>query len=284
MTTYSSVLEQYEKNKPSASGNKTKVSEEDRLKKYFTTVLPKGVQSATKTIRLLPANNGGSPFVEVNFHEVQVNGTWTKLYDPAQEGKPSPLNDIYHELMMSGDPGDRELAKSYRSRKFYIVKVIDRDNEKDGPKFWRFKHSTKMDGIFDKIVPLYNRGELHDPENGRDITLSLNLVKSGNGKEYTSITTIIPEDKSPLHSDSETMQMWLDDQTIWSDVYSKKSEEYLTLVANGEVPKWDSTLKKFVSSTTSMEDIVPSNTIYNTSVNIEEPQVEEVESDDDLPF
>ena len=42
MSTFDAVLAQYEKNKNAASSNTNKVSQEDRLKKYFTTVLPKG--------------------------------------------------------------------------------------------------------------------------------------------------------------------------------------------------------------------------------------------------
>ena len=43
MSTFDAVLAQYEKNKNNAtSGNANKVSKEDRMKKYFTTVLPKG--------------------------------------------------------------------------------------------------------------------------------------------------------------------------------------------------------------------------------------------------
>ncbi len=42
MSTVESVLAQYEKNKQAAGGSTNKVSQEDRMKKYFTTVLPKG--------------------------------------------------------------------------------------------------------------------------------------------------------------------------------------------------------------------------------------------------
>ena len=45
MSTLSSVLAQMEKSKQAASGNGNKVSQEDRMKKYFTTVLPKGVKN-----------------------------------------------------------------------------------------------------------------------------------------------------------------------------------------------------------------------------------------------
>ena len=38
MSTFDAVLAQYEKNKNATSGNANRVSSEDRMKKYFTTV------------------------------------------------------------------------------------------------------------------------------------------------------------------------------------------------------------------------------------------------------
>jgi hypothetical protein len=290
MSTLESVLAQYEKNKQSASGNSNKVSQEDRLKKYFTTVLPKGSRSGERRIRILPSKNGASPFTEVYFHEVQVDGNWVKLYDPKQDGKRSPLNEVYEGLMMTGVESDKVLARQYRARKFYIVKVIDRENEQDGVKFWRFKHNTKSEGVLDKIFPLFkNKGDITDPEKGRDLIINLNLSKAGNGREYTTITSIIPEDQSPLHSDSETLKLWLEDELTWSDVYSKKSEEYLEMVAKGEVPKWDSATGKWVSNSSEESEFMSpspqstSTSTPTTTVSDYDPQ-EDSESDDDLPF
>ncbi len=236
-----SVLAQYEKNKQSAtSSNTNKVSQEDRMKKYFTTVLPKGVRSAEKRIRILPPADGGSPFVQVKFHEIQVDGKWVKLYDPAQEGKRSPLNEVHESLMMTGVDSDRELARTYRSRTFYIVKVIDRDNEQDGPKFWRFKHNYKNEGILDKIIPIWrNKGDVTDSEKGRDLILELTKAKTPKGKEYTVIQTIMYDDPTPLHEDEETKKSWANDELTWKDVYSKKPVEYLEAIARGETPKWN---------------------------------------------
>jgi hypothetical protein len=254
MSTFDAVLAQYEKNKQSASGNNSKVSQEDRLKKYFTTLLPKGSTGEERRIRILPTKDGSSPFVEVKFHEIQVDGKWVKLYDPAQEGNRSPLNEVCEGLMMTGVDSDKELARQYRSRKFYIVKVIDRDHEQDGPKFWRFKHNAKGDGVLDKIVPIWkNKGNITDALEGRDLILSLALTKAGTGKEYTSINSIIPEDKGPLHADESVAQKWINDELTWSDVYSKKSEDYLEMVAKGETPRWDVESKKWVSNSTSDE-------------------------------
>ena len=168
-----------------------------------------------------------------------------KIYDPAQEGKRSPLNEVREGLEMSGRQDDKELARQFRSKKFYIVKVIDRENEQDGVKFWRFKHNSKGDGILDKIFPIFrNKGDITDLKKGRDIILSLGLTKAGTGKEYTTITSAIPEDPSPLHDDSKIAKSWIEDELVWSDVYSKKSEDYLEMVAKGEVPRWDSATGK----------------------------------------
>lgn len=280
MSTFDAVLAQYEKNKNATSGNNNKISSEDRLKRYFTTVLPKGSKGEERRIRILPTKDGSSPFVEVKFHEVQVDGKWVKLYDPAQEGKRSPLNEVYEGLMMSGVDSDKELARNYRSRKFYIVKVIDRDHEADGVKFWRFKHNHKGDGVIDKIFPIFrNKGDVTNPENGRDLILSLALTKAGTGKEYTVINSVLNDDPSPLHADADVAKTWLDDELTWSDVYSKKGEDYLEMVARGEVPRWDSTSNKWVSNMTAEETIgVP-----KSSTPVVDPQEDE-EADSDLPF
>jgi hypothetical protein len=281
MSTFDSVLAQYEKNKNATSGNANRVSSEDRLKRYFVTILPKGSKGEERRIRILPTKDGSSPFVEVYFHELQVDGKWVKLFDPKQEGKRSPLNEVQESLRQTGVESDRELARNYSARKFYIVKVIDRDNEQDGPKFWRFKHNAKQDGILDKIFPVFQKkGDITDPEKGRDLTLFLTLTKSGNGNEYTAINSIMPEDPSPLCEDQKNCDEWLADELVWSDVYAKKSEEYLEMVANGETPKWDTVTNGWVSNSQSEEVIGKPSSMKST---ILDPQVNEV-ADDDLPF
>lgn len=278
------VLAQYEKNtKKATSGNNNSASNEERLKKYFTTVLPKGEKSGEKRIRIIETLDGSSPFKEAYFHEVKVGEDYLKLYDPRQDNKRSPLHEVYLALNGSDDPANKELAKDYYAKKFYIVKVIDRDNEQDGPKFWRFKHNGKNEGIFDKILPIIrNKGNIMSSTDGRDLTLALTLSKNPkNGKEYTTITSIIPEDKSPLHQDNEIAQSWINDPTIWEDVYAKKSEDYLDIVAKGEIPKWDNDLKKFISTSQSTEEVTLSSTPIANS--LLDPQADEKQSDD-LPF
>jgi hypothetical protein len=280
MSTFDAVLAQYEKNKNATSGNNNKMSSEDRMKRYFTTVLPKGSKGEERRIRILPTKDGSSPFVEVYFHEIQVDGKWVKLYDPKQEGKRSPLNEVNEALMGTGVEADREAARQYRSRKFYIVKVIDRDHESDGVKFWRFKHNHKGDGVIDKVFPIFrNKGDVTNAETGRDLILSLTLTKAGTGKEYTVINSVLNDDPSPLHTDADVAKTWLEDELTWSDVYSKKSEDYLEMVARGEVPRWDTASSKWVSNLTTEETIGAP----RTSTPVVDPQ-DDADVDGDLPF
>lgn len=255
MGTFEAVQAQYEKNKNAGGGSKF-ANQDERMKKYFTTILPQGQTTGEKRVRILPTEDGGSPFTEVYFHEIQVDGRWLKLWDPKQEGKRSPLNEVKESLEATGREEDNILARSYRARKFYIVKVIDRDHEADGPKFWRFKHNSKQEGILDKIFPIFrSKGDITDPETGRDLILNLTLAKSNNGKDYTTINSIIQEDPGVLHADKATAEAWAGDELVWSDVYAKKSEDYLEMVANGETPKWDNDKKGWVSMSADEETI-----------------------------
>ena len=173
------VLAQYEKAK-SGGNSANKMSQEDRMKKYFAAILMQNENSGQKRLRILPTPDGSSPFKEVWYHEVQVEGKWNKIYDPGKnDNERSPLTEIHDELMSTGKESDKELAKAYKPRKFYIVKVVDRDNEADGVKFWRFKHNYKNEGILDKIIPIWKaKGDITDPVSGRDLIIELTKAKS----------------------------------------------------------------------------------------------------------
>ena len=274
------ILSQYENSKQGGSSNSSKMSQDERMKKYFAAILKDNEKQGQKRLRVLPTKDGSSPFKEVWFHEVQVDGKWQKFFDPGKnDNERSPLSEVYEELMSTGKESDKELAKQYKPRKFYIVKVIDRDNEQDGVKFWRFKHNYKNEGILDKIIPIFRqKGDITDPENGRDIILELTKAKTPKGATYTVIQTIMHDDPSPLHDDKETKETWVSDELAWNDVYSKKPEEYLEAIARGEVPRWDSDAGKYVYGN-SIEETVS----MGGKKTIVDPQSGD-EPSDDLPF
>jgi len=277
------VLAQYEKNtQRSNNSGANAMSQEDRLKRYFTTYLPKGTKSGQKVIRILPTPDGSSPFKEGWYHEVQVDGKWTKLYDPGKnDGERSPLTEVYEELMSTGKESDKELARQYRPRKFYIVKLIDRENEEDGPKFWRFKDNYKQEGILDKIIPIWKqKGDVTDANEGRDLIVELSKSKTPSGIEYTVVKTIMYDDPTPIHTDDTQMKEWVEDELTWEDVYSQKPVEYLEAIARGETPVWDSELKKYVYGDDTEVTLGGSSSVDSK---VSDPQAG-MEVDEDLPF
>ena len=277
------VLAQYEKSQQ--SGNNTpRMSQEDRMKKYFAAILDKNEKQGQKRLRILPTTDGSSPFKEAWFHEIQVDGQYVKLYDPEKnDNERSPLSEVYEELTSTGKESDKKLAMDYRARKFYIVKVIDRDNEQDGVKFWRFKHNYKNEGVLDKIIPIWRaKGDITDPDKGRDIILELTKAKTPKGKEYTVIQTVMYDDPAPVHEDKETADGWVNDELQWRDVYSKKPVEYLEAIANGQTPKWDTVLGKYTYGDSSVSE-----ESFGGSSKDETPYVDpqaDDETDEELPF
>jgi hypothetical protein len=280
------VLAQYEQSTQSSTNSGSKMSSEDRMKKYFAAILKDNEKQGQKRVRILPTTDGSSPFKEVWFHEINVDGKWQKFYDPGKnDNERSPLTEVYEELMSTGKEADKQLATQYRSRKFYIVKVIDRDNEQDGVKFWRFKHNYKQEGILDKIIPIWKaKGDVTDPDKGRDLILELTKAKTPKGTFYTVIQTVMYDDPSPISEDETQMSEWVGDELTWEDVYSKKAVEYLEAIARGETPRWDSEKGGYVYSNNETSEVSMGGTPAPKSINeVADPQVED-EIDEDLPF
>ena len=278
------VLAQYESSKQSGSSSTSKFTQEERMKKYFAAILKDNEKQGQRTIRILPTTDGSSPFKEVWFHEINVDGKWQKFYDPGKnDNERSPLNEVYDELMSTGRESDKQLATQYKARKFYIVKVIDRDHEEDGVKFWRFKHNYKQEGILDKIIPIWKaKGDVTDPDKGRDLILELTKAKTPKGATYTVIQTVMYDDPTPTHEDAEQASTWINDELTWEDVYSKKPVEYLEAIARGETPRWDTDAGKYIYSNNQEEEISMGGSVKSESKKSDPQSNDEV--DEDLPF
>ena len=290
MSSLDAVLAQYEKNKQESS-SKPRMSDEDRLKQYFTIALPKGTKQGEKRIRILPTTDGSSPFKEVFFHNTQVQGRWMKIYDAGKDstgnptGDRSPLNEVEAALKLAGDEQSKELARQYRSQKFYIVKVIDRDKEEDGVKFWRFKHNWKGDGPIDKIIPIWrNKGDVTDVNEGRDLILILQAVPLPGGRgEYTTVSSVMYEDPGKLSDNNSESEEWTSNEKTWKDVYSQKPVEYLEAIAKGAEPVWDNELKKYTYDDPTMKKNSTIDMGGNNTKSFVDPQTNQ-KADEDLPF
>jgi hypothetical protein len=241
-------LADYEKSKSSATTTERK---EVDLTKYFTLALGEKENSGTRIIRILPLDTEGKWYEIVKFHNLKIGKRWQKLYDPAQDGEESPLNDMY-KLLMKGDAEDKKIASNYRSRDFYIVRGIERGKEHEGVKFWRFPKVNDGSGIMDKIQPMMKflndknpgSGAFFNPVAGRDLVIS---VVRDTSKGYTKVSQIIFDEPGAVSQDQEQMMGWLNDQMTWKDVYKKKPIEFLRIVAEGSEPVWDNEAKQFVA-------------------------------------
>jgi hypothetical protein len=295
------MLKQYEDS--SINSSKSTDKKEYDLKNYFTTHLADGVKTATKIIRILPAADGTSPFIEFYGHKTKV-GKDSKVFAclKHEKGQDCPFCEAREALLATGKDQDKETAKKYSARKMYIVKLVDRAPEvKDGShpvKFWRFAHDYRKQGIFDKIYGIISaiKKDITDPVTGRD--LSVILARDQNN--YPIVQTITQLDSSPLSEDAAQQAEWLADTRTWEDVYSVKPYDYLAIVVGGGVPVWDKEAKKFVdkNATSTDEpaklDAELSLGVQNVKTNVtaaapttpavtSEP-VTAGEEDDDLPF
>ena len=109
--------------------------------------------------------------------------------------------------------------------------------------------------------------------------IELAKTKSPNGKKYTTVTAIMYDDPEPLHKDPKIAKVWLEDDTTWQDVYSKKPVEYLEAIARGETPKWDNDKGGYVYGDSSVGET----SMGGSKSNYSDPQ-EDADVDGDLPF
>lgn len=139
----------------------------------------------------------------------------------------------------------------YQAKKFYILRGIDKGAEKDGVKFWRFKHNFRNQGTWDKLIPALsdfveqNQVAFYDVNNGTDLSITVGETMSPNIGTYKTITAITTRGKSPLHQDPVLVRQWLEDPITWKDVYTPKKAKgidehrVLELIAEGNMPYWD---------------------------------------------
>ena len=205
-------------------------------------------------------------------------------------------------------------ACSLKKKRTFIARVVDRDHEEEGVKFWRFNENSKGEGIYDKLMSLYNtrkqesldegEGEynIFDLYDGKDIIINVSKsqIPDGFGGMKDTIAYNITDsgNRKPLSKDIEKANSWLNDEKTWKDVYSNKTADYLELVVNGKIPVYNKELGKYVEKTENevqqkkieeeaaneilKANYTPSEKKIDAIVNKDEPSG--VDTEDDLPF
>lgn len=145
-------------------------------------------------------------------------------------------------------------AKTFFSKKTYICRVIERGNEAQGPKFWRFNARNDEGDPYSQIKEIYEtrkeeRGgnyNIYDLANGKDLILKITPSSSGKG---VAINVTDAGIESPLSTDIELANSWINDSKVWKDMYSIKNAAYLSIVAEGLIPVWDKSEGRYVGKT-----------------------------------
>ena len=295
MANYLDYLDEYKKGtQKNNTGRKTY-----DLKNYFNTYLPDGVNSLTKTIRILKYDVTDRKFWgEMYAHKKEVEPKKWRTFTciKHEKGEECPFCETRKMLLETGKESDRELAKKFSARKMYILKIIDRDKEHEGVKFWRFNHSYDNSGTLDKILSAINAAgeDIIDYENGRDLKIE---IKRNQLKKPMINSINYAPNKSKLSDDQDLMEQWSNDDRTWEDVYSVKDYNYLSIIAMGKTPTWDKEQEKFVAKedqgqTNSQyeeddydSELTMGNNQQNTETSSQSQESSKKDDDfDDLPF
>lgn len=303
-------------------------------KNYLDLKLKEHEATKMVKIRFLPISASDSTvFFNITTHALKVDKEIAKsgfksyvcLNDEKVDSKEEcPIckksKELFDKSAKARQEGNEALAKSLfkeacslKKKTTFITRVIDRDHEDEGVKFWRFNENSKGEGIYDKLISLYETrkkesledcGEeynIFDLYDGKDIiiTVSKSKIPDGFGGMKDTIAYNITDsgNKKPLSKDIDKANSWLNDEKTWKDVYSNKSSEYLELVVNGKIPVYDKELGKYVEKTENdiqqkkIEEQAASEVLketYNVNNNFDDEVVNKetlIDTDeDDLPF
>ena len=294
-------------------------------KNYLQARLAPNENKKSITIRLLPfSSTETSPFHKVHMHQVRVNkevaqSGWKKFPCPIKNnhgGNSCPFCEVAEEakklrLAAISEAEKKqylEIEYANMARDMWVVRCIERGHEEDGVKFWLFNSSKNKNGVYDKIINLFEqrfisaqeKGKYHnifDLNEGNDLTLT--LTRNALGKTEVSITD--DYDKTPLSENENQAMEWINDTKLWSDIYVTKSYDYMSVIVEGGIPVYDKVKGTYVDKNKSIEEqrnAQQSNTMqakdlstFNAEVsNVIEHQQQVVSpilietDDDDLPF
>lgn len=264
-----------ETNEKKTSSTKTNVFNANN---YLNVKLSPTEDEKVLKIRLLPIDKDTpKPFKKIFMHSVKLT--------PEQQGKnPSKwksyiclkrTEDIDHETLGCKCPfceenakaykayseatndvekmAYKEIFKSYFATEYGIIRCIERGQEEDGPKFWKFPIRQDGKDPMSTIIRLYksqqeesiDMGEkplnILDINDGKDFKITINAVYDRDGKktDKTSISIEPYGKRKPLSENAEEMAKWVNDDKKWSDVFVAKTYDYLSLIIDKKVPFFD---------------------------------------------
>ena len=296
-------------------------------KNYLDLKLKEHEATKTVKVRFLPiSSTDGTVFFDIITHSLKVDKevakSGFKSYvclddEKADSNEECPIckksRELFDKAAEARKEGNEVLSKSLfkeacslKKKRTFITRVIDRDHEDEGVKFWRFNENAKGEGVYDKLWTLNKTraqealedGEenysIFDLYNGKDIIINVSksLIPDGHGgvKETIAYNITDSGNRKPLSKDVDKANEWLNDEKTWKDVYSLKGADYLELVVDGKVPVFNRELGKFVEKTENdkeqqrIEETIASEILTNKNVDVVNNDNVNNVVEDDLPF
>lgn len=286
---YDPIEEQFNKIRESQKKtNQSKKKVEYDVKNYLNIKLDKKETEKQLTVRILYLTpESKTPFAEVHTHylpsEERSYVCAKKTKDiPENIEKTCPFCDIRDEAKEQQKGANeatwnklKEIYKQNDSILNYVVRVVDRDDQDFGIKFWKISQST-----YETIIDIYKNNKkdginIFDKYEGKDLVVT---IKKKEGKN--KISSILPANKqTPIAKTEEEINSLITDDKLWTDVYSVKPYEYLELVINGKKPFFDKTIMRWVEK---KEETTNEEETQDEYVNGEYSDSEE--NSEDLPF
>jgi len=182
-------------------------------------------KEGANVIRILP-EVGDMPFFfqTVGRHYFPPDGK-KNVYCPkfTTEGeRECPVCEIVEDLYKSGDAANKTLAGQLRVRKQYWMNVIDRSADKDKTAPLIYTPGQKVFGSIVALIQDPDYGDIHDIEQGLDITIN----RSGKGLE-TEYEVVPRRKASPLSQDPDKAAEWIEKakDLSWAEVSEDPDED-----------------------------------------------------------
>lgn len=304
--TYDPIEEQYNKFKEDEERKKLpeKKNVTYDVKNYLSTRLSHDEKSKDLKIRIIgfssEESDGNTPFREVHTHYFKTaNKTFTCLKEtknlPDDKTGDCPFCDIMTQAEKEQKTANdiewkklKDIRNQNTPQKNFIVRLIDRDDQSFGVKFWRLNAANYK--MIYAIYKLHKAAgiDIYDEKTGKDLIIT---IEKENGKsKIKQISADVIQ--RPLSENQTEIDSLLNDTKKWYEVYGVKSYEYLTLVINGEEPyfdkgknEWVSKRKHFAEKEAQEEQDNDTSQEYESEFTNENPVTNSSDDEDgDLPF
>ena len=137
--------------------------------------------------------------IYIHYNVGPDNGTY--LCTDKMTGEPCPVCEARRDIE------DQEEADQLKPSRRILCWLVDRNDEKSGPKLWSMPHGTSKD--VSAVSQVKGSGEvllIDDPENGFDVYFD----REGEKKRTKYKRVEVARDSSPLHENEKTQEKWLE--------------------------------------------------------------------------